>query len=184
MPDTRAKGLAGKDTKKIDFCITLCNKPSHPGIARVNEEWSESINHTSHSAYTATPIAISIETKARAPDEDEALLQLQVWLSAHFARLQQLVGRQSDDPVKTRQRWATAVDELCFLPAILVLKHEWSFVAATWAPDRPVLWKQVALGSTRNPEGICQIIYCVRKLAEWAHEVYWTWFQKWALGGT
>lgn len=185
MPDTRAKGLGGKDTKKVDFCITLCNDNNkHPGIARVNTEWNESINHTSHSAYVATPIAISIETKARAPDEEEAVLQMQVWLSAQFARLQLLVGRQSDNPALTKQRWTTAVGELCFLPAILVLKHEWYFVAATWTPDRPILWRKVALGTTGTAEGICQIIYCVRRLAVWAEQVYWPWFQTWALGET
>jgi hypothetical protein len=39
MPNIRAKGLGGKDTKKVDFCITLYNdNKKHRSITRVNIE--------------------------------------------------------------------------------------------------------------------------------------------------
>lgn len=182
------KGLMGKDTKKVDFCIVLCH--AHPKITDIITDLGESINHTNHDAYTKTPIAISIETKGLAADQDEAILQLATWLSAHFSRLRALFMRQQSR-AGGENNWDAAVEELCFLSAIMVFQHEWYLVAATLEPEgqdgqrqRLKMRRKVLLGSTQNIEGICEVLYGVRRLAMWAEDTYWPWFRRYALGDT
>jgi hypothetical protein len=194
------------DAKKVDFCIVIRQSgvDRHPAIADINT--SESINHSNHPPLLSNPIVISIETKAASPNQEEAELQMGVWMTAHFARLRALVVRQCDrrrpglsssergsSVLDADTKWRQAIDELGFLPGLLVLQHEWYFVAATWAPPRPLgssgndgasgvtLWRRIGIGSTATPEGICHIIHVVRRLALWAETVYWPWFRRWAL---
>ncbi|KAK1827541.1 hypothetical protein QBC39DRAFT_334089 [Podospora conica] len=200
------------DAKKVDFCIAI-HQPQlerHPAITDIKHS-DGSVNHTSSPHLTCNPIAISIETKAASPNQEEAELQMGVWMTAHFARLRALLDRQcnhhrsqrgnrpqrsnrsqgSDRVPNTDAMWRQAMGELGFLPGLLILQHHWHFIAATWAPPRPsgnnggpvvTLWRSVPIGSTNTPEGICQIIHVVRRLAEWAETVYWPWFRRWALG--
>ncbi|KAH8897131.1 hypothetical protein GQ53DRAFT_742976 [Thozetella sp. PMI_491] len=173
------------DAKKVDFCLTL-RKRHHPRIANVNNVLCESINHTNHTPYLASPIALSIETKGAAPDQEEAQLQIGTWLDAHFACLRKLVRRAArssrGNPTDAEEVWRRAVDLLGFLPAVIVLQHRWTLVFATWAPDGITLWRRVSLGSTDSAEGICQILFGLRTVATWAEETYWPWFERWALG--
>jgi len=176
----------------------------HPGIAEINA--AESINHTNHPPLLSNPIVISIETKAAAPNQEEAELQMGVWMAAHFARLRGLVLGQCErqqqsgassvfgDNAEMETTWRQAVEELGFLPGLLVLQHQWFFVAATWTPPPPpggsanywghgvTLWRKIGIGSTAKPEGVCQVISVVRHLGRWAEGTYWPWFKKWALG--
>lgn len=191
------------DAKKVDFCIVL-RQPSicrHPSITGINS--TESINHSNHPSLLTNPIAISIETKAAAPNQEEAELQMGVWMAAHFARLRALVvcqyerrpgpSRRKEDAFDAETKWRRAVGELGFLPGLLVLQHQWFFIAATWTPPSPegsanywghgvTLWRMIGIGSTSRPEGICHVIYVVRCLALWAETTYWPWFKRWALG--
>jgi hypothetical protein len=109
------------------MALVLCH--AHPKITDIITDLGESINHTNHDAYTKTPIAISIETKGLAADQDEAILQLATWLSAHFSRLRALFMRQQSR-AGGENNWDAAVEELCFLSAIMVFQHEWYLVAA------------------------------------------------------
>lgn len=193
------------DAKKVDFCIAIRQSgvDCHPAIADIN--MSESVNHSNHPSLLSNPTAISIETKAASPNQEEAELQMGVWMTAHFSRLRALLARQCDRrPGLSSQRnnrvpnsdtiWRQAIEELGFLPSLLVLQHEWYFIAATWAPPLPLgnsgnydasgvtLWRRIAIGSTATPEGICHIIHVVRRLAVWAETMYWPWFRRWALG--
>ncbi|KXX81082.1 hypothetical protein MMYC01_202797 [Madurella mycetomatis] len=193
--------LIKSDAKKVDFCIVF-RQPSkyrHPSIVEINS--AESINHSNHPPLLSNPIVISIETKAAAPSQEEAELQMGVWMAAHFARLRALVVRQREQrpgPVQRREdvfdvetKWRQAAEELGFLPGLLVLQHQWFFIAATWAPPPAgsanyyghgvTLWRMIGIGSTSKPEGICHIIYVVRYLAHWAETTYWPWFKRWAL---
>lgn len=139
-PQPRSTSV-GSDAKKADFCIVL-RQPSmhrHPSIAEINS--AESINHSNHPPLLSNPIVISIETKAAAPNQEEAELQMGVWMAAHFARLRALVVCQYErrpSPSMPRQdvfavetEWRRAVEKLGFLPGLLVLQHQWFFVAAT-----------------------------------------------------
>jgi hypothetical protein len=171
------RGPTGKDSKKVDFCIVLCQP--HPKITDIID-LGERVNHTDHDPYIKTPIAISIVTKGRAPDQEEAILQLGTWFSAHFSRLRVLFMRQSG--LMDESKWEAALEELCFLPGLMVFQHEWYLVAATLEPQGLKLWRKVLLGSTQTIEGICEVVYGVRRLAVWAEERYWPWFRRYALG--
>lgn len=165
---------------------------------------SESVNHSNHPSLLFNPIAISIETNAASPNQEEAELQMGVWMMAHFSRLRALLARPCDRrPGLSLQRnnrvpnsdtiWRQAIEELGFLPGLLVLQHKWYFIAATWAPPLPLgdsgnygasgvtLWRRIAIGSTASPEGICHINHVVRRLAVWAETMYWPWFRRWTL---
>lgn len=137
------------DAKKVDFCIAIRQSrvDRHPAIADIN--MSESVNHSNHPSLLSNLIAISIETKAASPNQEEAELQMGVWMTAHFSRLRALLARQCDRrPGLSSQRnnrvpnsdaiWRQAIEELGFLPGLLVLQHEWYFIAATWAPPLPL----------------------------------------------
>lgn len=188
------------DAKKVDFCIAIRQSgvDRHPAIADIN--MSESVNHSNHPSLLSNPIAISIETKTASPNQEEAELQMGVWMTAHFSRLRALLARPCDRrPGLSSQRnnrvpnsdtiWRQAIEELGFLPGLLVLQHEWYFIAATWAPPLPLgdsgnygasgvmLWRRIAIGSTATPEGICHIIHVVRRLAVWAETMYLPWFR-------
>lgn len=66
----------------------------------------------------------------------------------------------------------------------MVLQNHWYFVAATRPAanvQRIRLWRRVPLGDTETPEGICQVVVCLRILMRWVAETYWPWFQKWVL---
>lgn len=84
------------DAKKVDFCIAIRQSgvDRHPAIADIN--MSESVNHSNHPSLLSNPIAISIETKAASPNQEEAELQMGVWMTAHFSRLRALLARQCD----------------------------------------------------------------------------------------
>lgn len=184
-------------TSKVDCCIVINQSGSdyHPMIVDMATS-SSSVNHKDHPQLLSDPIAISIATKAASPHhQEEAEFQLGSWFAAHFAHLHALLdqqwgrrpGRGPDD------LWQEAVDELGFLPGVLVLGHAWYFVAATWAPPERdadndhsrgsvTLWRKIPVGSTDTPEGVCHIICVVRGLAVWAEDVYRPRFCRWALG--
>ncbi|KAH7012246.1 uncharacterized protein B0I36DRAFT_214491, partial [Microdochium trichocladiopsis] len=150
------------------------------------------INHTVYEPYMQNPIAISIETKSRKPDREEALLQLGTWLSAQFQCLRHLVVARYANLAAGRDAWRAALEELAFLPGVMVLQHSWHLVAAT-RPDpdteansqqqqpRVKLWRTLEMGNTQTPEGICQLIVSLRILLHWAQNTYWPWFEKWVL---
>lgn len=50
-----------------------------------------SFNHTLHSPLLHRAIAVSIETKRQGENFQDALAQLGIWASAHFARLTELL---------------------------------------------------------------------------------------------
>ncbi|KAH7016011.1 uncharacterized protein B0I36DRAFT_336329 [Microdochium trichocladiopsis] len=143
-------------SKKVDYCVTILDR----GDARIAQLVKAGVllNHTAFEPYTKTPIGLSIETKARKADEDEALAQIGVWISAQYQCLQDLIQRSMPSLEQAQAAWRTALKELEFLPGVVVLKHLWFFVAATRpAPERPdtLVWHRVYMGSTETPEGVC-----------------------------
>ncbi|KAK0716372.1 hypothetical protein B0H67DRAFT_646004 [Lasiosphaeris hirsuta] len=132
------------------------------------------------------------QINAAAPSQEEAELQMCVWMAAHFARLHALVVRQHErrpgpstpakDVFAAETQWRRAVEELSFLRGLPVLQHQWFFIAAMSAPPPEgstnywgrgiILWRMIGIGSTSKPEGVCHIIYAVRHLALWVRSTY------------
>ncbi|KAL5903048.1 hypothetical protein ACKVV7_011356 [Pyricularia oryzae] len=75
--------------------------------------------------------------------------------------------------------------DLVFLPAIIIVGHDWKFAATTregGGGGRTVLWTECTIGSTSNLLGIYKIIWCVRRLARYVKERYWPWYAEHVLG--
>lgn len=184
-------------TSNVDYCIVIDQSriDPHPIVADMATS-SASVNHTDDLRFRSDPIAIGVVAKAASSSpQEEAEFQMGSWFAAHFAHLHALLDRQwGERPGRGPDDvWQGAVDELGFLPGILVLGHVWYFVAATWAPPERdadnkhsrssvTLWGKIPIGSTDTPEGVCHIISVVRGLAVWVEDVYWPWFCRWALG--
>lgn len=124
-----------------------------------------SINQTDAEYVRFRPIALSIETKRAAIEEDKANKQLGTWVFAHFAKLQQLVdeGMDSNPP---------------FLPLIMIQGHSWMFqLAEMTSAMEIVICKDQPLGHTRSIIGVYQLLAAVQRLAKWIDEKYRVWFE-------
>ncbi|KAM5529337.1 hypothetical protein FOXYSP1_17181 [Fusarium oxysporum f. sp. phaseoli] len=173
--------LAMQHKKRVDFCFMVEPIEKTKAATCLSDKSllspNDSVNHTDFVPLRACPISVSIETKLTGEEWQSAMAQQTVWLSAHWNCLDRLTG---DSKV--------ARDELCFLPAIIVQGHDWTFLAATRGEmikgrkDRQtIIWNKVGFGSTTGLKGICQIIKVLQRLALWSQRTYWPWFRKYAM---
>lgn len=130
--------------KKIDFCVYIDAQydsdggemASHIDTLRARLPLL-SINPTDDLPLLCHPIAIPIETKRPGEGLDTANLQVATWLSSHFVFLQRLLDAGSlsscdaDQPVPS-------LDDIGFLPGLIVQGNMWNFVAATREGSRTV----------------------------------------------
>ncbi|KAJ2892316.1 hypothetical protein MKZ38_010005 [Zalerion maritima] len=123
---------------------------------------------------------------------------------------QQQKEKKSEQPPihkTSTSAWADALGRLGFLPAITILGHNWYFTAVTWPapreainvsgssggegmgvagaeegclPEVAKIWEPLEIGSTRTPEQVCQILWNVRRILQWAEDEYWPWLERWA----
>lgn len=132
--------------KMVDFCLYLdpaaiSNTPGFPddvAVKRINDLRSQlpnlMINHTTYDQLENRPIVLSIETKRLGEGLEKANLQICAWHSAQWACLARLAymargdrpGYWHDD-----EEDYTLLDDLPFLPGIIIQGHDWSFVATT-----------------------------------------------------
>lgn len=84
----------------------------------------QSINHTDFPALLNVPLAVSMETKRSGQREEEADLQIMTWQAAQWKMLRELVRDSNRGSDKM-------LDELPFLPSLIVYGHEWRFAACT-----------------------------------------------------
>lgn len=173
--------LATQHKKRVDFCFLVEPIQGTPAADYLSKKSQlsphGSINHTDFAPLRACPISVSIETKLTGENWQSAMAQQTVWLSAHWNRLDRLTN--DSQPAR---------DELCFLPAIIVQGHDWTFLAATRGElideigrRQTIIWHKLAFGSTDGLKGICQIIKVLQRLAQWSERTYWPWFRKFAL---
>ncbi|RSL96432.1 hypothetical protein CDV31_013468 [Fusarium ambrosium] len=173
--------LATQHKRRVDFCLLVepikgTNAADY--LSRKSQlSPHQSINHTDFAPLRACPISVSIETKLTGEEWQSAMSQQTVWLSAHWNCLDRLTNDSQ-----------LARDELCFLPAIIVQGHDWTFLAATRgdllhgrASRQTIIWHKLCFGSTDGLRGICQIIKVLQRLAQWSQRIYWPWFRKFAM---
>lgn len=148
---------------------TLRLEAIEEGKGKGKRQGQISINHISPECLRYEPIAVSIVTKRGAVDEDEAFVQLSLWVSAHYIRLRQLAGPNTSLPV---------------LPLILVLDHEWTFLLAEKQEEkqgngeRIVILQGLTLGSTKWILAIFKVIAALRRLRQWVRDEYEPWFRE------
>ncbi len=124
------------------------------------------INHTDFLPLRRRPIVISIETKKRGGDQEEAELQIGTWHAAQWKWLSRLSADAGG-----------SLEALPFLPALVVNGHEWSFAATTRDQQRTILWLDRSFGSTTSALGVYKIVWGLQRLARWAEDTYWPWFK-------
>lgn len=169
---TAATG-AKMQSKMVDYALVLDEPPDlcRGIISTLIAENKPSINHTTMEALRFSPIAVSIETKRGAVDEDTACVQLAVWVTAHFARLRQLTNGNGST-------------QLPVLPLVIVQGFEWKLMfaevkARTEKEDeQTVIHNYLRLGDTNSVLGTYQIVEAIRRLARWVEEDYKPWFKR------
>ncbi|KAK2052400.1 hypothetical protein LY76DRAFT_526748 [Colletotrichum caudatum] len=129
----------------------------------------QSISHTSFFPLSSRLISVSIETKRGGEHEKKAQLQMGVWQAAQWKMLSQQVDAQ-------------ALDELAFLPGVVIQGHQWRLTATTFSDHKTTLWSARQFGSTETPLGTFQAIAGLQALHRWTVEVYWPWYKRKVLG--
>ncbi|GKU09144.1 unnamed protein product, partial [Fusarium langsethiae] len=128
--------------KKIDFCVYLDphHDPKDTNIARSVDTIRArlpllSINPTDDLSLLSNPIAIPIETKRPGEGLDTANLQVATFLTAHLTLLQRLVDAGAAVPAEAGEK-VPSVDDLGFLPGLIVQGNTWNFIAASRQDSR------------------------------------------------
>ncbi|EXK24285.1 hypothetical protein FOMG_18976 [Fusarium oxysporum f. sp. melonis 26406] len=141
IPDYRIRFAPDK---KIDFCVYLDPHydPNDTNIASTVDTVRArlpglSINPTDDLSLLSNPIAIPIETKRPGEGLDTANLQVATSLTAHLTLLQRLVDAGASVPVEAGEK-VPSVDDLGFLPGLIVQGNTWNFIAASRQDSRIV----------------------------------------------
>ncbi|RKK89850.1 hypothetical protein BFJ71_g11994 [Fusarium oxysporum] len=160
IPDYRIRFAPDK---KIDFCVYLDphHDPNNANIASTVDTFRSrlpglSINPTDDLSLLSNPIAIPIETKRPGEGLDTANFQVATFLTAHLTLLQRLVDAGASVPGGDGEK-APSVDDLGFLPGLIVQGNRWNFIAASRQDSRIVIWSETSLGSTGDIFDIYQI---------------------------
>ena len=171
--------------KKVDYGIYI--QPDEDAMTKIDaklareEIYADSINQTTFDPLRYLPIAVSIETKVSGGNDETARVQLAVWASAQFKKLQILAGAACSMPI---------------LPMIYVQGDLWNLLIATESEGKVVssrdhsiesfllistmqtLFGTLCFGGTDSIIGIYKIIAGIQILAEWADRPYREWFMK------
>ncbi|KAL8936099.1 MAG: hypothetical protein Q9216_005109 [Gyalolechia sp. 2 TL-2023] len=173
----QVSGLSAK-SKLVDFAIMVRPQESSPledALERKCDAMaSKTINQTDASYIRNKPIAISIEVKRPAGNEDVSVVELQTWVTAHYNMLKILL----------RPSNALGTFEMPILPLIQIQGHVWNLWIAECktARNQIIIHRRICLGSTDKIVGIYQIIASVKRLAQWVAEEYQLWWIKAILG--
>ena len=128
------------------------------------EKGGASINQTASEWVRFKIIAVNIETKRGAVDEDKAHVQLGTWITAQFARLRQLTSFDT---------------ELPSLPVLSVQGKRWLLMIASMkANGRIDMIEDLMLGETGSVTGVYQVMAALRRLAQWVNDKYRPWFER------
>ena len=78
----------------------------HKSISSLITDITQSINHTPYISLRHRPIAVSIETKTISRSEEEARVQLGIWVTAQVERIRSLIIQLSSNATTTRRNEA------------------------------------------------------------------------------
>ncbi|KAJ4051546.1 hypothetical protein NW761_014179 [Fusarium oxysporum] len=181
IPDYRIRFAPDK---KIDFCVYLDphHDPNNANIASTVDTVRSrlpglSIKPTDDLSLLSNPIAVPIETKRPGEGLDTANFQVATFLITHLTLLQRLVDAGASVPVGDGEK-APSVDDLGFLPGLIVQGNTWNFIAASRQDSRIVIWSETSLGSTGDIFGIYQIVASLQLLRQCIDTTYWPWLRR------
>lgn len=158
-------------SKMVDYVITIGSADGFEKrvITKLKKEAGRpgpdpTINQTSVPYLRFNPIAVSIETKRAAIDEEKARIQLSGWIAAQFSKLEELgVSHRGTLPV---------------MPLLMVQGHAWKMLLAISNPDQIEIVSSFFLGETSSMIGLFCVIAGIRRLAKWIDESYRPWFEE------
>ncbi|KAK1506517.1 uncharacterized protein CCOS01_16569 [Colletotrichum costaricense] len=159
----------GFPSKMVDFYIVI--RPPRGSIEDITIDTitdsmpGRSINHSDWGNFTRNPIAISFETKRSDEDTNKSILQMGTWHSCQWRSLRKLAHGSPER-------------KLGFLPGVMVLGHEWSFVASVPGPaEQSILYTRQRMGTTETEVGIYKILGALQLLRDWTAKEYWPAFK-------
>ncbi|EXL39753.1 hypothetical protein FOCG_17639 [Fusarium oxysporum f. sp. radicis-lycopersici 26381] len=139
--------------------------PSRQEPQQIQPDTAPCFNWTSDRMLQQYSLGVSIETKRHGGDIAKGEQQLAIW---HAAQWEFLLSRAGP----------SAVDELGFLPGIVVQGHSWSLVITTWNQAITTVLPSVEFGSTDSTVGVLQVIAGLRKLRAWSMDTLWPWYKR------
>ncbi|EXK77452.1 hypothetical protein FOQG_17839 [Fusarium oxysporum f. sp. raphani 54005] len=183
-------------SKKVDFCMYIdpkCDETTQ--VSQIIHMLRNILplgmfNHTNLSPLSDNPIAVSIETKKTGEGWENAKLQMEIWMAAHWQFLRKLLGlRQRAANELSSMKQAEGViapnseaDKVWqlpkFMPCIIIQGHDWHLIITTPEGEKTTFWQKQSFGDTWSSKGIYKIIYNLQLLRKWAQEEYWTWLRE------
>ncbi|KAK3613961.1 hypothetical protein LTR56_027570 [Elasticomyces elasticus] len=125
-------------------------------------------NHTLYGPIANRPIAISMETKREGEGQATGRAQLEIWVAAHFNRLQEII--------------CDGAEELPILPLLLTQGPVWSLLFAdrqregqAWVT---IIYEKVTLGDVTTPSGVFKVVSSLLLLMHWAQTDFRLWFER------
>ncbi|KAL8653684.1 MAG: hypothetical protein Q9210_001953 [Variospora velana] len=173
----KVPGLSAKN-KLVDFAIIVRPQVLSVLDGAIKRKCAsmppKTINQTDASYVRNKPIAISMEVKRPAGNEDIAVVELQTWVTAHYKMLKVLLDSNN----------ALGTFDLPILPLVQVQGHTWNLWIAEYkeTENQIIIHRKISLGSTDEVVGIYQLIASVQRLAQWVAEEYQAWWIKAVLG--
>ncbi|THV91991.1 hypothetical protein D6D27_05160 [Aureobasidium pullulans] len=158
--------------KMVDFALVLEDSDAlRAAAARLPINAGKgvfSFNHTTHSPQLRRPIAVSIETKRQGERFQDALDQLGVWTSAHFARLTELLTATGRSHVRPPM-----------LPCLVAQGSDWKFILAEKTLAGEVkIWSKLDVGDVATHHGVYNTISVLLLLMDWAESQYRPWLEE------
>lgn len=115
------------------------------------------------------PLAVSIETERYGGNAAKGEQQLGIWHAAHWEFLASRVC-------------AEAIDDLGFLPGVVVQGHIWSLVITVRRQATTIVLCSVEFGNTSSTVGVFQVLAGLRRLRSWSIEIMWPWCKQYLPG--
>ncbi|TFK50802.1 hypothetical protein OE88DRAFT_180236 [Heliocybe sulcata] len=155
-----------------------------------------SVNHTVYPALRRMPIAISIETEVVERTEEEARVQLGIWVAAQAKRIHMLLGAAARQRIRgTGMGTEAEVEEdvrrilqRALFPLLFVQTDTWTVYLArvslvdnalpsTGGPLRVHIYTSFVLGSTSSIVGIYTLLSGLGVLLDWVTTEYRRWWE-------
>ncbi|GKU14706.1 unnamed protein product [Fusarium langsethiae] len=175
-------------SRMVDYVIFIGDQRDSSGkhleheISRFIISESDAINHTPYVALRHCPILIGIETKTINRTENEARLQLGIWVASHIRRIWALCrGLSNHDAGRLKD----TIEEMVF-PLIYVQSSSWFLMLARTSitmgaePGREVqvvIYRHVILGETSTIKSIYQLVAGLCLLRTWGNSVFRNWWE-------
>lgn len=184
-------------SKMVDYALFIgdqqSDEPEHVSTTQIRHldqtisnfitAGSDSINHIPYFALRHHPIFLGIETKTISRTEEEARVQLGIWVTAQVRRIWFLGhGVSASKAVALRD----VLKEMVF-PLIFVQADKWRFLFARPffkldAQGREVLnmviYQDISLGETSSIQGLYQLLQAFRIIRKWGHDVFRGWWKR------